>query len=81
MDTASVRSCSESCTVVDDWSDDGNVKRLVLHLGAWDNIVIELLAAASLTTWLIPRLARWVGWPLSALWVLGGLLRRLQRHE
>mmetsp|Transcript_108467 Transcript_108467/g.282961 ORF Transcript_108467/g.282961 Transcript_108467/m.282961 type:complete len:405 (-) Transcript_108467:355-1569(-) len=63
--------------VVDDGGDDGDVERLGLHGGAWDDVVVELLAGARLAAGLVPRLAGRVRGPRAAVGVLLGLLRRL----
>jgi hypothetical protein len=42
---------------VDDWSDDGHIERLGGNLGSWNDVVVELLAAASRTAGRIPGLS------------------------
>merc|ERR1711933_244223 len=63
--------------VMDHRRDDGHIEGLSGHSAARDNVVVELLAAASLATGLVPRLARRVGWPRATIRVLLGLLGSL----
>mmetsp|Transcript_74582 Transcript_74582/g.131927 ORF Transcript_74582/g.131927 Transcript_74582/m.131927 type:complete len:360 (+) Transcript_74582:33-1112(+) len=53
--------------IVDDRCDDGNMEGLRSKLRPRDHVVIELLAAASRATGIIPGLSTWVCWPLSSL--------------
>merc|ERR1719183_2502312 len=57
--------------------DDGNVERLRGNLGAIDDIMIELLAAASRAAGCIPRLSAWVGRVRATIWILLGFLCRV----
>merc|ERR1719171_2410339 len=70
-----------SHAIMNDRSDDGHVERLCSELGSINDVVIELLAAACLAGWLIPRLARGVRWPRATIRVLsslhGGLIMQL----
>ena len=50
-----------SHAVVDHWRDDSYVERFRGDFRAINDVMEELLAAASLATRLIPSLARWVG--------------------
>ena len=52
---------------MDHGGDDGHVEGLAGNLGAIDDVVEELLAAAGLAAGLIPRLAGWVGGERAAI--------------
>merc|ERR1719454_1276509 len=70
-DALALHGCLQtSHAVVDHGCDDRSVEGLSRHLGSIDDVVIELLAAAGFSRWLVPGLAGRVRRITAALRVL-----------